>query len=61
MTEVYVNKLETMLQTMAALEPKKATLEQIQAFLWENPQHKAAIKQAWSSGKLVIEGMPKPK
>lgn len=61
MTEVYVSKLETMLQTMAALEPKKATLEQIQAFLWENPQHKAAIKQAWSSGKLVIEGMPKPK
>lgn len=61
MTEVYVSKLQTMLQTMAALEPKKATLEQIQAFLWENPQHKAAIKQAWSSGKLVIEGMPTPK
>jgi hypothetical protein len=60
MTQIYVDKLETLLQSMAALEPKKTTAEQIQAFLWENPQHKAAIKQAWASGKLVIKGMPKP-
>lgn len=60
MTEVYTQKLDTLLQTMAAMEPKHTTLEQIQAFLWENPQHKAAIKQAWSSGKLVIKGAPKP-